>query len=122
MKVIIAGSRKFFAYNRVKEIILDSGFSITQVVSGCASGVDGLGESWAKNHNIPIRFFSTRWGNCKGDGGRDRNGKMVAVADALIAVYNSIESNGTADLIEQAKKQGLRYYIYDLVDGRTERG
>jgi hypothetical protein len=122
MKVIVAGSRNFFAYNRVVEIIEASEFEITQVVSGCAEGVDNLGELWAKNHNVGIRFFATKWSTCRGNGGHERNGKMVVVADALIAVYNSTTSNGTADLIEQAKEQGLAYYIYDLADGTVDNG
>lgn len=121
MKVIIAGSQKFRAYNRIKEVIAASEFPITEVVSGCADGVDLLGELWAKNNNLPIQYFSTRWGDCKGDGNPKRNAKMVAVAEGLIAVYNSIESNGTADLIKQVKAAGLPYYIYDLSSGRIEK-
>ncbi len=121
MKTIIAGSRKFFSYNKVAEIIEDSGFEITLVISGCVKGVDVLGEQWARNHRVPVRMFSPQWKKCNGEGSRVRNKKIIDDAEALIAVYNSKTSVGTKDLIEQAIDKGLQIYLYDLLDGTTER-
>ena len=47
MKVIIAGSRGVEDYALVEEAVKQSGFDITEVVSGTARGVDLLGEHWA---------------------------------------------------------------------------
>ena len=44
MKVIIAGTRSVDDYKLVVNTIQRSGYSITEVVSGCATGVDRLGE------------------------------------------------------------------------------
>ena len=43
MKVIIAGSRNFTDYKVLQDAIKNSGFKITEVVSGGAKGVDSLG-------------------------------------------------------------------------------
>lgn len=49
MKVIIAGSRDVtFPLLHVVRAVDESGWTITEVVSGCARGVDEHGEQWAK--------------------------------------------------------------------------
>lgn len=52
MKVIVAGSRSITNRQFVYNIIENSGFNITEVVSGNANGVDKLGEQWAVEHGI----------------------------------------------------------------------
>ena len=55
MKTIIAGSRRITDYEIIKESIKESPYSISEIVSGGARGVDKLGEKWAWENNIPIR-------------------------------------------------------------------
>ena len=62
MRVIIAGSRVIKDYELVKKAIVDSKFDITEVVCGMASGVDSLGERYAKEHDIPGSVLSSRMG------------------------------------------------------------
>jgi hypothetical protein len=57
MKTIIAGSRKFNNREAVFAAVTESGFVITEVVSGTAKGVDRLGEHWAKQNGVPIKQF-----------------------------------------------------------------
>lgn len=50
MKTIIAGSRDITDYPRFEQYmqrVLDSGWTITEVVSGTCRGVDQMGERWA---------------------------------------------------------------------------
>jgi uncharacterized protein YaaQ len=42
MKVIIAGSRNITDYQQVVQVVRDSGFRITEVVSGGARGVGNM--------------------------------------------------------------------------------
>lgn len=53
MKVIVAGSRWIDNYDVVKQAIEESGFEITEVVSGVARGADTLGENWADANDVP---------------------------------------------------------------------
>ena len=55
MKVIIAGTRVVKDYSLVVQAVERSGYTITEVVSGCATGVDQLGEQWARANGIPIK-------------------------------------------------------------------
>ena len=59
MKVIIAGSRDIADYEIVLLAISNANFDITSVVSGCARGIDKLGERFALECNLPFqRLYS----------------------------------------------------------------
>ncbi len=59
---IIAGSRGITDYELVVRAIKNSGFTITEVVSGqCKNSPDILGERWAKERGIPIKPFPADW-------------------------------------------------------------
>ena len=53
MKVIIAGSRNLDNYLLVAQAMQRCGYEVTEVVSGCATGIDTLGERWARSNNLP---------------------------------------------------------------------
>lgn len=111
MRTIIAGSRSIHDYEQVLAVVADSGFKITQVVSGTARGVDRLGEQIAKDFSIPFVRFPADWEKYgKYQAGRIRNKQMAENADALIAVWDGV-SSGTANMIDIARKLGLIVYI-----------
>jgi hypothetical protein len=111
MKTIIAGSRSINDYKVVKKAIVESGFQITEVVSGGAKGVDRLGERWARENRIPIQTFLPDWIRQGKSAGIIRNIDMAGYADALIAIWDGV-SKGTAQMIESAKLRGLKIYIH----------
>lgn len=117
MKVIIAGSRSIKDRKIVDKAIEASGFSITEVVSGGASGVDSLGEAWAADHKIPVKQFPAKWELHGKAAGPIRNKQMADYAEALIAVWDG-NSRGTLNMITQAKCKGLHVYAY-YTDDRT---
>ena len=53
MKIIVAGSRDI-VFVDIPSIVLKSDFTITELVSGGANGVDTLGEQYARQRDIPI--------------------------------------------------------------------
>lgn len=111
MKVIIAGGRNFTNFNTVSDAIEASGFEITEVVSGMAKGVDTLGEVYALGKNIPVVGFPADWNKHGRAAGPMRNKEMAEYANALIAVWDGI-SKGTANMIMQARRNGLDVFIY----------
>lgn len=57
MKAIIADSREITEYELLLKAIKKSGFSITEIISGCTRGVDKLGEKYAIDHHwAKIKF------------------------------------------------------------------
>jgi hypothetical protein len=110
MKVIIAGSRDFKNPNIVVAAVVKSRFTITEVVSGGARGIDRFGEQYAKANKIPIKQFIPDWSTGRGAGFK-RNIEMAEYADALIAIWDGV-SRGTAQMIREAEKRGLQVYVF----------
>jgi predicted Rossmann fold nucleotide-binding protein DprA/Smf involved in DNA uptake len=92
-----------------------SKFDITEVISGAASGVDGLGERWAKENGVPVSQYRADWKKYSRRAGPIRNQRMATVADALVAVWDG-QSRGTANMIAIALRRGLKVYVvkYDV--------
>jgi hypothetical protein len=110
LRTIIAGSRSITSLRIVAETIRESGFKITQVVSGGARGVDSLGEEWAAIWKVPVVRFIPDWGKHGKRAGYLRNSDMANYADALIAIWDG-KSRGTKHMIDLAKAKGIKVYI-----------
>lgn len=114
MRVIIAGIRTLESAYPVARAIRDSGFHITEVVSGGAKGADRFGELHATLFDIPLKKFPADWQTHGKAAGPIRNEEMARYADALIAVWDG-KSRGTKNMIETARKHGLKIYVYSTV-------
>ena len=110
MKVIIAGSREIEDMKEVEAAIKESGFSITEVVSGTARGVDCLGEKWAMENDRRLAVFRAEWETLGKAAGFIRNRRMAEYADALIAVWDG-KSKGTMNMIDNAEELDLFIYV-----------
>jgi hypothetical protein len=129
MKVIIAGSRRiglvparpgsdFLVQGRIDDVIqrclFDSGFNITELVSGGAKGVDVAGEMWARSYGIPVRQFIPDWNGPYGKrAGFVRNHRMADYADALIAIWDG-KSRGTAHMVRAAVEKSLKVHVHQI--------
>lgn len=98
MKVIIAGSRNITSLNVVRKALDDSGFNVTEIVSGCARGVDTIGEIIAKERGIPVKKFPAKWDELGKKAGVVRNTEMGDYADALVAISLN-QSKGTRHMV-----------------------
>ena len=113
MKVIIAGSRDIDSMPALLEAIAESGFEISEVVSGGARGVDTLGELYALECGIPLRQFKAAWDILGKGAGYMRNAEMAVYGEALIALWDG-QSKGTAQMIEKARQNGLQIYVKNV--------
>lgn len=113
MKTIIAGSRSIQDYRVVERAILSSGFTITEIVSGGAMGVDKMGEKYALYNNISIKRFIPQWDLYGKAAGVYRNADMAEYADALIAIWDG-KSKGTENMISTANRLKLKVFVYQL--------
>ncbi|KKL53532.1 hypothetical protein LCGC14_2274470 [marine sediment metagenome] len=131
MKVIIAGSRTILDYQLVSAVISNTlskhNIQITEVVSGCAGGVDSLGEQWALANGIKVEPFPADWDDLtvpnalirtnkygkeyNARAGFQRNEAMAQYADVLIAIWDG-ESRGTKHMRDVAKDKNLAVYVY----------
>lgn len=113
MKTIIAGSRGIEDYDLIASAVEASGFDVTEVVSGCARGVDSLAIRYAKEKGIPAKLFPADWNTHGRGAGFIRNTAMADYADALIAVWDG-KSRGTSHMVYTATKKGLKVYKHVL--------
>ncbi len=115
MKTIIAGSRNINNRKLLDLVILESGFSITEVMSGTAKGVDTLGEEFATERGFPIKRFKPDWDKHGRAAGPIRNAEMAKYGEALIAIYRE-GSRGTMSMCRIAKSKGLKVHEYIVKD------
>lgn len=109
LKTIIAGGRDY-TLTKSDLGVLDEfaqQFGVTEVVSGCAPGVDTSGEKWAESKGIPIKRFPADWKGLGRKAGPIRNGQMADYADALVAFRGG---SGTANMVKQARARGLHVF------------
>ena len=112
MKLAIIGSRTFDNYKLLKEELQPYKDKITLVISGGAKGADSLGESWAKENNIPTQIFLPDWSKGKG-AGFERNKDIIKNCDVCIAFWD-MKSRGTAHSIGLCKLQNKPYKIIEI--------
>lgn len=125
MNVIIAGSRSFKDYKKLREFcdeVLNSYDDII-IFSGGARGADEMGEKYALEKDYPIHMFPAHWNEIEGKpekeigtnkngyrywklAGFARNHKMAKEADMLIAFWDG-KSLGAKHMIETAKKKNV---------------
>jgi len=118
MKLIIAGDRNVTDIRIVKEALLQfhnehPDFKVTEIVSGCARGVDTLGERIAEEYNIPVKKFPADWEKFGKAAGPIRNIQMAEYADGLVAVLVET-SKGTRSMIKEATKRNLIISIKEI--------
>lgn len=121
-KVIIAGGRDFADMDLLSQTILGlysySELSSLEIVSGRARGTDRLGEVFAHEHDIPVKFFPAEWDKHGKAAGFIRNKEMAEYADVLVAFWDG-KSKGTSHMINLAKAQDLSVHVvyYGDVNG-----
>jgi hypothetical protein len=113
LKTIIAGSRNITDYSVLETAIAASSFTITEVISGGARGVDSLGEWFANKNNLPLTIMNAEWGKYGKSAGIRRNEEMAEVGEALIALWDG-ESRGTAHMINCARRKGLEVFVWQV--------
>lgn len=98
IKLVIAGCRNFHDYGVVRSAIDHLDWSIAEIVSGSATGVDTLGERYAKEKNLKLTKFKAQWDRYGLRAGPIRNVQMAQYADNLIAFWDGV-TPGTKNMI-----------------------
>lgn len=109
VKIAIVGSRTFCDYQRLKDFIdtkcAELGWEPVEVVSGGAKGADALGETYAREKNIPTTIFKPEWGKYGRSAGFKRNKDIIDRCDVCFAFWDG-ESRGTKHDIDLCKQAG----------------
>ena len=108
MRTVIAGSRALQGptnaaalANAISLAAHHFGITPTVVLSGCAPGVDTLGEEWARANGLPVERHPANWAKYGNRAGHLRNATMAHQCDAVIALWDGV-SKGTLDMVQLA--------------------
>mgnify|MGYP001382766491 FL=1 len=128
MRVIIAGGRDFNDFKLLESNInkifkqLSDEKSISayidesniEIICGKARGADTLGEQFAKEYKLSIKYFPADWNTYGKSAGYRRNAEMANYAKedngVLIAFWDG-KSKGTKHMIDIAKSNNIRLFI-----------
>jgi hypothetical protein len=137
MKIIIAGSRKFNNFplleKECKRIFKEiNAPKDVVIVSGTADGADTLGEQFAEKYSLDIERFPAEWDNLDARpcfikvgrngseynslAGFNRNEQMAVCAsedNGVLICFRVNHSPGSGDMINRAKKHGLKVFEID---------
>jgi hypothetical protein len=114
IRIIVAGSRSINNYEFVREVILKTLCEwkiflfvddIEFVSGGCRTGVDSLGERFAKINEYEPKLFLPDW-SIGPRAGPLRNAEMAKYATHLILIWDG-KSNGSASMLREAKSNFL---------------
>ena len=120
-RVIIAGSREFSDYEKLKENCdrilqekLEDEDSHVIIVSGHARGADTLGEQYAMERCLDLDAHPADWKQYGRAAGMIRNREMANVANALIACPQvGVENKGTQNMVVLARKRQLDVFVVE---------
>jgi len=120
MRTAIVGSRTITDYDILEAAVKQSGFFISEVVSGGARGADMLGELYAKANNIPTKIFLPDWKTFGRSAGYRRNHDIITYAECVIALWDG-QSRGTAHSIRLAENQKKPLFVMNVGSITTNR-
>lgn len=122
-KIIVAGSRLMFQYSIVENVLnkvfRNKDINSIEIVQGGAKGADALGKLYAEQNNIECKEFTANWGAYGKGAGIIRNSEMAEYSDACIVFWDGI-SRGSKNMIETAKKKGLKTIVHYYFKNKTE--
>lgn len=108
-KVIVAGGRQFSNYELLKQSlthVLKERLPNVEIVCGKARGADTLGEQYAKELGLPVKYFPADWNTHGRAAGYRRNKEMAIYSDACVVFWDGI-SKGSKYMIDLAKEREL---------------
>ena len=108
MRYLICGGRDFQDRNWLYSE-MDSYPDVTYVIQGGAKGADRLASEWAESRQIPQAVYFADWKLFGRAAGPIRNKRMLEEGkpDVVVAFPGG---NGTANMVAQAKKAGIKVY------------
>ena len=118
VKIIIAGSRSFnnynYLYQRIKWVLQTEKIYLhdVEVVCGMARGADKLGEEFAIDHFLQVKYFPADWDKYGKQAGYIRNKQMAEYCDYCICFYDGL-SKGTRMMINLAIQYNKPTYVFN---------
>lgn len=116
MKVIVAGPRDLLlSEEEVAEALDASGFEVSEIFEGGATGVDSSAAWYARQRGVPYKSFCADWTKHGKAAGPIRNREMSKYADALVVIRDRGRiTRGTSHMEGEARSAGLSVYVHEV--------
>lgn len=113
-RIIACGGRDYQNRNRIYAV-LDAAIQrlgLDVLITGGAMGADHLAQDWARERGIENEIFKAHWGKDGRSAGPIRNRKMLVEGRGEIVIAFP-GGDGTANMVDQAEKAGVRVIKID---------
>ena len=122
-KIIIAGSRSFnnyqYLYDRIKWVLNQENIDLhnVEIVCGMAQGADKLGEDYAIDNFLQVKYFPAQWDLYGKQAGYIRNKAMAEYTDLCICFYDG-KSKGTRLMMNLAMEHKIPLYAFNFINNK----
>ncbi len=113
MRVLCCGDRNWSSYEIIRRELEKFDY-YTVIIEGCAKGADSISGYIARQLSYVVLEFPANWNKYGKAAGAIRNKQMLDEGnpDLVLAFHTNIEkSRGTKNMIEQAKKRGIKVVL-----------
>lgn len=119
MRIIVCGGRDFTDCDIVEDVLdrLHEDERITQLIHGSARGADTLAGAWARDRSIPVTPMPANWKKYGKKAGPIRNREMLNQSPDMVVAFPG--GRGTADMVEQARRAGVKVLEVQLCMGHV---
>lgn len=109
-RILVCGSRDYSDYEEMEKKLRDFLNSDTIIIEGGAPGADSLAATIADDYKVHYAQVDAQWHNFGNAAGPLRNAAMLALEPEIVFAFytNYNKSRGTANMVKQAKKAGVR--------------
>lgn len=109
MIILICGGRDFpvdkiEAFDKYLDDLATETIDI--IVEGGARGVDALAKAWGKSRGVHVATVEALWKTFDKGAGPRRNKAMLLLKPDLVIAFEG--GNGTADMVRQANRHGVK--------------
>ena len=117
MIILCCGSRYWDNIKKIEkefDRLENEGHRIQLIIEGEADGADKLSRAVAEKRGIPVCGFFANWAFYGRAAGPIRNGNQIKFIkpNVALAFHSNIhESKGTKNMVEQAKRKGIKVRI-----------
>lgn len=113
MRILVCGGRDYNDFGAVNYVLatIHARRGISCIIEGGATGADALARKWALMAGVPCETYEANWEKYGKRAGPMRNARMLHEGNPT-GVVAFPGGKGTADMIAQAEKAGLKPYQY----------
>lgn len=93
---------------------------VTEIVSGCAKGIDTAAILWAEEADVPVKKYPAQWnvnGHTDMAAGFKRNALMAEYCDTAIIIWDG-KSRGTKHMMSELDKRGKEFLLWTALKVR----